>query len=246
MSTETLIAVLVLAWLPVAYLAVRVIRARRKAAEELAREQGALAVQAVLLDIPGSAVFRHVSIDFNGRLGGIDLMIIRDNGVFAVEVVPCRGTLHVSNATHWRVEGGPRGEVRNPIAHLMRNIRTLKERMESQPFPIRPQIEAVVCLPEPTARVSVLEPQKVPVLRLDQLAEYLQARPSQSPRSDHEAAKLRTFLLDNGMQCEVAEKPGGEQEGGSATEETAGAASGRNAAFHPTGVPEAFQNPAEK
>ncbi len=177
-------------------------RGGRRAAEA-ARAEGRAKVVAVLEALPGSLIFPHVSIDFNGRLGEIDVLVLRDNGIFAIETESAAGTVRVSNAPDWAVSGPGLGRrsIRNPIARAMRNIRTLKQRLEGQSFPVRPQIEVVVCLTHESAKPEVADAQRAPVLTLPELGPYLLARPDMSPKNAHEASKLRVFLLDNGGEC---------------------------------------------
>lgn len=177
-------------------------RGGRRAAEA-ARAEGRAKVVAMLETLPGSLIFQHVSIDFNGRLGEIDVLVLRDNGIFAIETENAAGTVRVSNAPDWPVSGASlrRTTIRNPIARAMRNIRTLKQRLEGQSFPVRPQIEVVVCLTHDTARTEVADAQRAPVLTLPELAPYLLARPEMTPKNAHEASKLKVFLLDNGGEC---------------------------------------------
>ena len=179
------------------------LRRRRRQGAEAARAKGRAQVLAVLENIPLSVVFQNVSINFNGRLGEIDLLLIRDNGIFAVETETLSGTVQVSNAPEWTVQGHGglgRRTVRNPIARVMRNIRTLKESMEAQTFPIRPLIEVVVCLTDESARIKIADAQRIPVLPLSELPACILARPEMTPKNAHEAAKLRSFLLDNGVE----------------------------------------------
>ncbi len=178
-------------------------RRHRRLSMEAARAKGRAKVLAVLETVPDSVVFQNVGIDFNGRLGELNILMIRGNGIFAIEAESLRGVVRVSNAPAWSVLGPgglSRRTMRNPIARVMRNIRTLKERLEGQSFPIRPLIEVVVCLTDESARIEIADAQRIPVLPLSELSAYILGRPENTPKNAHEASKLRTFLLDNGVQ----------------------------------------------
>lgn len=163
-------------------------------------ETGEALVAGILSQIPDTAIFTNISVGNAEGRAKIDILAIRDNGIFAIEVKNYKGTLWVTDDREWVKKtwssGGNRysKKLRNPIHQLRRNVSLFKEGLAALDEPIVPMVSPIICFADDSVRLIIKKEQAVPLVLLHQIQNLILNYPREPKRFQDEAERLKRHL----------------------------------------------------
>ncbi|WP_048601758.1 nuclease-related domain-containing protein [Rubeoparvulum massiliense] len=141
--------------------------------------EGEVETAKFLKSLPASyEIYRSVPVSYQGQKSEIDLVIVGENGVFAVEVKNHSGKLSGSaDAQEWQqVKRGPKGEqtrkmVRNPILQMKNQVWLLSQNMKEQKLSL--WIEGIVYIANPNCELNIKQVHVPFFNQPEQLSRYI-------------------------------------------------------------------------
>jgi len=163
-------------------------------------QSGEKLVTDTLQDLPDT-YYLVGDVNLPNNYGNIDHVVLGSNGIFMIETknlegeIRCNGDMWYQYKDTWKIP--EEYEIKSPSKQVKRNAVKLKQFIESKNIfkkPLRLWIEGMIIFTHPNVSLNLYNP-TVPVLKIDELNNYILNKRSKLVFSQHELRKMGEILL---------------------------------------------------
>jgi hypothetical protein len=143
-------------------------------------------------------IINDVTIPNGSRTAQIDHVLIADNGIFCIETKSHQGTIYGSETErNWKQvkSGGYTNEFYSPIKQCMTHTMALKTLLKNNGFNIFIQPIVVFTTDDTVLHIT----SKTPVLKAEQLPQYITEYTSNRQISDADKQKITEIIMQNSI-----------------------------------------------